>query len=1605
MSFYPAKGTITIDNFNSTEGTIFNYPSLQGIRGGYITLLNTNSGYSTIDKNWKIINSWDLEDQFISVNSLTGVYKIYTGNIDGLVNTISGFVGIETNTTALSIITEYPDYISGYGYSGKGVYGISLSEFSPNVGVVNNFSNGAEKLTIEVDVASLSSYSGLNTLQGYNVNQNNFTGLEPLSGLIGHGILLSNGAYWDFIEVTPYGLRSFNHPEIALPLNLQSPKRIRIGINGTNIYLAAEDGSTIAGYNKFTTELSDAGEGIIFIGAPSNDISDISDMGIFSNTEVSYGHTMWDNLKILYGEMAIYNEDSIDVNYSTGFVSMFTSSFNPGMAIDRFLNAKINYIPLLGGITKVTAQYSGVTGWIDNAQVTLGTNLVENLDLSTIPIYNYPRSNGGTDYLYNPVRFKVEQRSYLGTSLPPTIDSIELVIDKERTQIDLVPDWKPSNATVKVKVGLDTGTYTQEDPIPDIWTNFLMNVPATTGVIQGTGFIDEAKSLSVVIQGTGEIFQDGPYQYCLQNYTNTSLTAVSGSDAYNVFGNSPVKNLYPNPFFGLPFRQIGTGEANYKTGLVNGQLSEYVYIPDTYTGTFKVDYLQEAVFRPENQARANRIKQYLGQQSSSNEEYVQSVYVYPSIYSHQGNVGLNLQVPNGIATGDLDVTFDLVIEKGRSLTLELSGSSLKQYYIPGDYYRTFTPVSVKTHTTNNDLSINLYVTSGQPGEEYKFSVDNLTVSPYSTSYIKTTGIYVNPHSVGLTELSGLYPSTNLSISLSTEIYLDSYPETNGTLLSLFNQGTNGISISMDRYGYLSGYINLLCESIDSYGNIQFTGNFKSIKPFPLGSWTNVSIYHDNHYYSGMSTLAVAGDPIAMNCACTNKIWLAIDGNIVGGIDGSPQDWTGLPNAYGQLCPPNSRLEDANLPFTLTLLSGLYGRIDGTKITSNPISEAEVELAIRSNRLPPYFIPDVLFKSGPNSIFESGIIKDNLAGKDLHIGSYYNFSSPGYPGWDRGIIRNHLVFSGNYSSEFNTPYGIDLYSTRLGPGCLAIAEYSSSYNFINTSNEELGTVLTVDANNKYCSGCNDNSFGMLGWIYPRNTGTFFKYTNSNNLNRIELTINNNYQLVSDKYDSSDSLQYSHTGQTLSSGDWNYFYVNLIHTGVKSLSATGVTTSYIGSTSGYSSLVLTGTEGYVLYNTGSSFNFIGIDQSLFNIAIPHIYNSLPTTGAYWTTGNKGGRYQAVIENSLALTGQQIFDSYNEGYFILGPTTGNSNRYFSLAYHNTYDNIPKLQGITAYDNTPFKEVSTYSILYDTEQIDKVFGRTDSPIRLGNKVPENAINLARYSSPTHTVPSSVSTIDLSDSNVNNLINYKNGEYLIGDGVFTQTQLSGINSGLYTGMFDVKISGQVVSADVNITNCIISDPNMEEGYPAYYYYLVGRGQKYVQILGAYPHLTGELGTYSTGSIPETYIANLERVKQSLSIKNRKGEVLDKSIYPYDISISSYSPNIINDIVKNSTSIYLDNQSTVNTGSILQNGVFTVLLLLNKNRIEGESIFVHYDAYDPSSNEIYPGYKEIINPSPIFRERHDSEVPKLGVYDLNLNTNSYYDLCVYGINSGYSGNL
>lgn len=1633
MTFYPKQGTFSVEEFDSSYGAFFENPLTQGItEGGYVSLLSTKTGVFNLIRSWTPVTNWSISNNLNTLQILTGTFGIVTGSVSGQVNRVSGQFSVATEATAWSIDTSfsYPPFLSGVGFSGAGSYFFYLATGTPDQSFFYSIVSGSQATTFEFDVASYVSYSGLSTLSGFSSSQNNETGLPALSNLIGHGFLYSNGVNWDFLEITPYGIRSFNHPEIAIPENFLSPRRVRVGFKGSDLYISLQDGRSIAAFGKFNTPVSSSNQIFAAFGSvTSGSVLTTSSNGVMNSVKASYGRTLWDNIKVLTGDLAIYSQAN-EVFYSTGFSTMYTSEFNPGVAITNYVNAYVKYLPYKGGITEVVSQYSGLTGWIDYNSATLTGNGYTSLDLANFPVYTYPRQDLGTDYFVNPIRFKIKQRSLLGSSLPPPVDSISIFANKERVNIDLLPDWKTRDSFVTVKAGVQTGTFLTEDPVPERWSSLLVNIPYTTGFAFGTPFNDEAKNLPIRIVGTGEFLLEGPYRSSFATYTEGLLTAVSGSDAFSYFGSTPVYNAFPNPLFEDGFREITTGESNFYTGLTDGELAAYTKISSTYTGTFKVDYIKERTYRPEAQARVNKINSYLGNSATQLEEFVQTVRVYPSDNIHNGRVGIEAVVPSGIASGNLIISFDIQIAEGSGVALTCIGTSTGNYFLPGEYFRDYSTATFTTTSTKDvPLTIRLNVPSGYNGDSYKYSIDNIIVGSFVNGHLVVTGISPALHSSGIAPeylVSGDQKIPNrASTIVYGSIYLNSYPAQTGTFIELTGYSGRGLKLQIDNLGRLIGTFDTSYSSWGEYYNSTEIFDMPretiiSEQSVPLGRWTNLAFYHDVHTYKKYSFGSIQiGETLARNFTSTNKAYLCIDGYPVASKD-LMSGWRGLSAPLVTA----TELGDDSKPFityvaitgtcTATIASGLMCSVDGVHVIRPPVGELETEVSIKGARsYVPYFVPDFLYKGNneeDNLLYQGP--ENPVHGKDVFIGSCYNFSSPGYVNFDRGPIRNHLLVYGTPRKELSNPYGIDnVYSTRLS-GAYAIAPYSSTYERIQTNYSNL-TIPTL-------SGLGDNSIQAFGWIYPRTTGSFFtafqNYATQAG-SRIEASISTGNKLLINKYGSTNTLLFTVTGQDIETGSWNFISFKFKSTGYYGNLNTGAVTCTISD--GYDTIatyIKTGIDYGFIYQglSGSvgqsSIKFGGTsDVSLFNWVLPICYTGdNDISRDYITRGDKSGRYQAVLLNQDIYTGKVVTPTYDYLKFDIGPGEP-GDYYYSVALLNAYDTIPSLNGITAYDNKPFKVINTYYLNYDLSKAESVFGAQDSPIRIGNTVPPNAVNVAKFSCPEYSVESSISSIDLSDLNANNLNVYKQGSYLIGNRSSTKASeikgFNNINSGLYNGRLDLTISGQVVSADIDVSTIGITSPNSDFGYLAYYYYLIGRGDRGVVSPGSQPHYTGQLTEFSTGSIPDNYIANLEKIKNSISLRDRNGNVIPFDSYPYDVSISPYPVDILQIAAVSGLSVGLDNVGVYLTGKTLPNNVFTVILLTTRNNFDGESVFVHYNGFDYASNQEVIGHKEVVNPQPIYRERQIGESPEVGRFDLLMDSQGYYNLTVYGIASGYNGKL
>lgn len=1643
MTFYPEYGIRSTETFDTTGGAVFTNSALQSIVAGHVTLVSTITGTSYVTRNWAEVHSWSFESNLYNTQDVTGSFNLLTGKARAnTYATQSGSQEIDPNGMTWHISTSYPRYYSNLtGYSGQISQALYLGELSPYSGYANSINEGASAFTIEFDIASTAAYSGLAGLQGYTTGQNNITGLSPLTGVIGHGVLIQTINKWDFIEVTPYGIRSRNHPELSIPINLTAPKRVRIGVRDSDLYLATEDGRSVYGLGKFNTVHSSAPVnpmilfGVPFYGLYITDKSDI-------NVDGFYGETYWDNIKILTGDLVIHNHTMSRI-YSTGIVSMYTAPFDPNISIDNYLNATIGYVPYQGGTTTVYSQYSGVNGWTTYNSVTIpSTGTYANLDLSSLPIFNYPRQNLGVDYCNNPIRFRIDQQSTDGTNLPPAIESIEIVADKERYQIDLRPDWKPAQSIVKVGVSIETGYFDNEAPAPDLWTNFLFNVSTGARSLNtGLAFLDETfnEYPIYVMGGSGQVEPGGRFGFCYRNYSVQSGSAVINTPAYDIFGLSTISNFYPDPLFEGTFRTVTNTEPRFVSGLTDGFLGAYTEIPLGYTGRHKIDYYKNLVYRPNNQASRNRLQLFNNTSQYPVQDFVQGVTVYPSSDQlHDGTAGIEAVVYSGIASGQLLISFDLEITQGSGIEVYLTGGVPGQSFIvPGDFARSYVPISLFTNSQNiSELRIGFCVPSGYPGNQYSYNIDNIVVSPISSSYLLATGLTATTHLSGIPTDSlpeSTYPCKRATTVFNTQLFLDSYPlSSSGILAKFVGEDGKGIEIDIESQGYLKVTLDQQNYSwstgYEEYPLYEASApvTVTSVDKVPVGQWSSIGVIHDVHSYEKFAYCSYSGNFFPQNFASTNKLIITIDGKPVANKDLMTGWKLHSSNSYGDSAPYISYIGLTG-SVTATIASGLTCKIDGLSLSRPPVAESEAELSIKGARVsPPYFVPDCLYKanvpSGINNLlYNTG--NDTTFGKDLFIGSCYNFSSPGHTNWDHGPIRNHLIYYGDVIKEDdNCPYsGYTLPSTRITDGSYAIAPYSSSFERLYCSTGQLDLYSTGAAYD-----LNSNKLTVFGWLYPRTTGSFLSiYRDKNYLtgDRLELVVSPDSKILFNKYNSSsNSVVLSNTGQTVELNEWTFinFGYDLLNAAMTG-GATGVVNTYLSDSTGYlsSQYMKSGVDFGFRYlgregTTGESQIQFGktIDANFFNWVI-----ALPTTNdvsriyqgniPFYTSGDKGGRYQTILDGSTVFTGTVTWNDFYQGYMTIPASNGENNRYISVAALNSYDQTPKLNGIVIHDNKPFREIESYSLRYNTKKIEQAFGATDSPIRIGNQVPATAINIARFSAPEMTVPASINTISLSDQNINNLITYKRGEYQINATLTENSLLTGyrnINTGLYAGRIDLVCSGQVLSSDVSITTLSVINSDYSEGNEGYYYYLIGRGDRGVKVLNAYSHYTGQISEFTTGHITDNYIANLEKVKNSIKLKNRKGEDLTSQI-PFDIVLSPYTPDDLSNCAKSGISLYVDNIGVQNTGQLLPDGVFSTILITNQNRFNNDSLFVYYNSYDFVTKQESPGYKEIVNPQPIFRERHSIESIDIGKYDLYLNNNLYYDLKLYGIASGYLGQL
>lgn len=1607
MSWSPKVGYWGTEDFSSPSGLVLD--SFQTVTGGVLTLIPNQTSSTYYRGNWPLVENWTYENNLNTLGTIQSEFSFYTGAV------YPGQTGKGSQRQifaagAWQITTPYPDGTSG-NYFNQSKEALTLYSGSPFSGLYNYLDAGGNTFTIEFDVASTVNVSGQSGLAGFTGSgQVSLTGLPRLGGFINHGIYLDLFSNWDYLEITPQGIRSINHPEIAIPEDFSTVKRVRIGVQNQDLYISTESSKNVVGLGKIDASklAADNSMGVTFGAPPLSGFN----FSFYSGIDAIVGTSLWANIRVLTGELAITHPSGLSQSYTTTQQTAETTGFSPHIGLASLSHALIDFVPYRNGETTLYSRYysEAITGWVDFSSVTLSDKTSPlYVDLNAFPLASYPDFE-------NLISFKIVQESN-GTGLPPVLNAISVYGNKNNSYLEVMPNWKPATHATKHKLRVKEKEFRNEDPYREVWSSFLLNSPLVTG--NTNGFTDDIGNF---ITATGEIIRGGRFDTAFRNYTITSGVAISGSEAEAFFGRDIyVSNFFPNPFLEGEYRTI-TGESTYVDGRSIGNLAENLYIPSTYTGRSIVEYSKQRVARLDREAALNRINAYSNNSLEINNQYVQSVYMVANTSyggTYDGTEGIEISVPSGIATPNCFFNFDLEVPKGDYLEIDVSGdvSSFNKLTLNGNLFRTYSNISVPINTqSSGEVRLIITVPSGKSSSnEYRFNLDNITVKPYSRSYIYCTGVNHYVHSTGIIETPALLGNTASSPNKAQTVFygdylLESYPESEGVLFESLNQSGRGFRLLTNTSGNLiidydlsyqvqaSGLAGGLLPEVDQGRNrITYTGNL------PLGRWFNLGFIHQIHNYNNMEHATYSAELYPYNFTACNKIYATVNGDVIVSEDVA-RDWeisAGDPAPFSKYISAGTG--------TVTAASGFFGAVDGLHFKRPPIADCEVELNVKGARYnEPYFVPDVFIK--PNNIQETMLSGVTAVSFNVHIGSIYNLSNIGRPNWDHGPMSNHLLM---YNSQIveDSPYNLG--STYIPSTGEAISTYSSSFDRLFNTNIRTATTGFI-----LSSAFNGGNLELIGWFKNNQTGIFFSMLediNNKTGEAIHLINSDGYFKVG-RYLANETYDWTATGFTCTTGEWNWFALRtrlVDYTGVGSQGAYQVSIKDI---SGEQYLTTGNGAGFRYYGKSgdtksSCFRFGGYTDSYYCDWVVQCFDKSNIDFTYKSaTGDKGGSYNEVVyaDTKTLFTGEVLWNNFNEG--IINLEASDRAREYPLtvsAFNNIYSNTPFNAGIQLITDNLFKEVEGYYLSYDESVIDRTFGSIVSPFIIGDSVPNNNINIAKIESPQYTVSAAINTYNLADSNKNNLAIYNNGKYSVYRNSGEITEYSGrssLNSGsteIYSGLSNIEFNDQAFTKDLNVTSLSIIDNRLDGPNEAYYYYLVGRGEFAVHIPDAFPHLTGEINDQS-GIIANNYFLNREKIKNSIFFKDSAGTDIPFTNFPYDVYYSPYAfGSSLNEYLIDND-IRIDGLDSPSTTGMLPNGVFSVILVTTKKILNRESsIWAYYKGYDISSETYVGSRREIVNVSPIFTRSREED---LSSYRIELgSTNKLYDVFINGIANEYTG--
>lgn len=328
---------------------------------------------------------------------------------------------------------------------------------------------------------------------------------------------------------------------------------------------------------------------------------------------------------------------------------------------------------------------------------------------------------------------------------------------------------------------------------------------------------------------------------------------------------------------------------------------------------------------------------------------------------------------------------------------------------------------------------------------------------------------------------------------------------------------------------------------------------------------------------------------------------------------------------------------------------------------------------------------------------------------------------------------------------------------------------------------------------------------------------------------------------------------------------------------------------------------------------------------------------------------------------------------GEHLISTTSNNGNDFEGL----------NLAGMSLFDDGLFNNAESYYSVYQTNTIEDTFGSTSSPIQIGNRVPNNGINLALITNKEWNTEGAISSFDLSDQNYNNIVNAYQGDIA----------LSGMIS--YSFGNGMMSTGLLSSPDIRLSSYSIAKEDASVPYVAYFMHLIGGTSNAVYLPGSPSHasLTGDY---------DLYHSTVSKVKNSIQIKDSNGNILSYDDFPYDVYIVPFGPNVDTSLLSGN---YYGFGSGLNTSLFNSDKAYTCILLAHYQTI-GKSVFIHYPSIGYDGSNINLQNSEVYNPIPLLKHveldnAFDANTVYVttysGAFSTEINSSlKRYDLKVYG---------